>query len=154
MIDGNHQPCAIRLRRERYLIRSTRSDGNTKQPEQWGGCFGTSQYEELYNVQHAGSMLIPVLDSYTVLLHALPVDRWLIRCNVCLVAINWSLKGAYSGGNALCLGCALVHVVVVTLTLPYIIKSVVTGQAPVTLECRNTPGKKHQQNHEWYTHIS
>ena len=31
------------------------------------------------------------------------------------------------------------HVVVLTLTR--IIKSVVTGQAPVTLELRNTPGK-------------
>ena len=31
--------------------------------------------------------------------------------------------------------------VVVVLTLPRIIKSVVTGQAPVTLELRNTPGK-------------
>ena len=32
--------------------------------------------------------------------------------------------------------------VVVVLTLTRIIKSVVTGQAPVTLELRNTPGKK------------
>ena len=32
-------------------------------------------------------------------------------------------------------------VVVVVLTLTRIIKSVVTGQAPVTLELRNTPGK-------------
>ena len=35
--------------------------------------------------------------------------------------------------------------VVVVLTLTRIIKSVVTGQAPVTLELRNTPGKKHKQ---------
>ena len=35
-----------------------------------------------------------------------------------------------------------------------IIKSVVTGQAPVTLELRNTPGKKTQTNRRWYTHIS
>ena len=28
----------------------------------------------------------------------------------------------------------------------------VTGQAPVTLQLRNTPGKKHKQR--WYTHIS
>ena len=33
---------------------------------------------------------------------------------------------------------------VVILTLTRIIKSVVTGQAPVTLELRNTPGKKHK----------
>ena len=32
-------------------------------------------------------------------------------------------------------------VVIVVLTLTRIIKSVVTGQAPVTLELRNTPGK-------------
>ena len=35
----------------------------------------------------------------------------------------------------------VVAVVVVVLTLTRIIKSVVTGQAPVTLELRNTPGK-------------
>ena len=33
---------------------------------------------------------------------------------------------------------------VVVLTLTRIIKSVVTGQTPVTLELRNTPGKKHE----------
>ena len=32
-------------------------------------------------------------------------------------------------------------VVVVVLTLTRIVKSVVTGQAPVTLELKNTPGK-------------
>ena len=40
---------------------------------------------------------------------------------------------------------ALVVVVVVILTLTRIIKSLVTGQAPVTLELRNTPGEKHKQ---------
>ena len=35
--------------------------------------------------------------------------------------------------------------VVVVLTLTRIIKSVVTGQAPATLELRNTLGKKHKQ---------
>ena len=35
----------------------------------------------------------------------------------------------------------VVAVVVVVLTLTRIIKSVVTGQAPVTLELRNTSGK-------------
>ena len=39
----------------------------------------------------------------------------------------------------------VVVVVVVVLTLTRIIKSVVTGQAPVTLELRNTPGKTHTQ---------
>ena len=37
------------------------------------------------------------------------------------------------------------HVVVVFLTLTRIMKSVVTGQAPVTLELRNTPGKNHKK---------
>ena len=44
-------------------------------------------------------------------------------------------------------------VVVVVFTLTRIIKSVVTGQAPVTLEMRNTPGKN-TYNPRWYTHIS
>ena len=35
--------------------------------------------------------------------------------------------------------------VVVVLTLTRIVKFVVTGQAPVTLELRNTPGKTHTQ---------
>ena len=34
-----------------------------------------------------------------------------------------------------------------------IIKSVVTGQAPVTLELRNTPREK-KQNQRWYAHMS
>ena len=46
-----------------------------------------------------------------------------------------------------------VGVVVVVLTLTCIIKSVVTGQAPVTLVLRNTPGKT-LNNPRWYTHIS
>ena len=37
----------------------------------------------------------------------------------------------------------VVVVVVVVLTLTRIIKSVVTGQAPDTLELRNTPRKTH-----------
>ena len=45
----------------------------------------------------------------------------------------------------------VVVVVVVVLKLTRIIKSVVTGQAPVTLELRNTPGKTHKQNQKWYT---
>ena len=43
--------------------------------------------------------------------------------------------------------------VVVVLTIPRIIKSVVTGQAAVTLELTNTPEKR-QKNQRWYTHIS
>ena len=42
------------------------------------------------------------------------------------------------------------YVVVLTLTRK---TSVVAGQAPVTLELRNTPGKN-THNPRWYTHIS
>ena len=47
----------------------------------------------------------------------------------------------------------VVVLVLVVLTLTRIIKSVVTGQAPVTLELRNTPGKN-THNPRWYTHMS
>ena len=47
--------------------------------------------------------------------------------------------------------CAfVVVVVVVVLTDTRIIKSVVTGQAPGTLELRNTPGKD-TNSPRWYT---
>ena len=39
----------------------------------------------------------------------------------------------------------VVVAVVVVFTVTRIIKSVVTGQAPVTLELTNAPGKKHKQ---------
>ena len=45
-------------------------------------------------------------------------------------------------------------VVVAVLTLTRIIKSVVTGQDPVTLEPRNTPGKKHTQPKVVHTYIT
>ena len=47
----------------------------------------------------------------------------------------------------------VVVVVVVVLTLNRTFKYVVTGQAPVTLELRNTPGKKHKPTvvHAYYT---
>ena len=47
----------------------------------------------------------------------------------------------------------VVVVVVVVLTLIHMIKSVVTGQAPVTLEWRNTPGKKNTNKTESGTRI-
>ena len=49
---------------------------------------------------------------------------------------------------------AVVDVVVdvAVLTLTRIIKSVVTGQAPVTLEWKDTPGKKHKQNKKKVVH--
>ena len=47
----------------------------------------------------------------------------------------------------------IVVVVVVVLTLTRIIKSVVTGQAPVTLELRNTLGKN-TKIPRWYTRMS
>ena len=62
----------------------------------------------------------------------------------------------HSAGRALTHETELVVVVVVAavvLTLTRIIKSVVTGQAPVTLELRNTPGKN-TNNPRWYTYIS
>ena len=46
----------------------------------------------------------------------------------------------------------VVAVVVAVFTFTRIIKSVVTGQAPVTLELRNTPGEN-THNPRWYTHI-
>ena len=42
-------------------------------------------------------------------------------------------------------GLHSINLVVVVLTLTRIIKSVVTGQAPVTMELRNIPEKKHKQ---------
>ena len=48
--------------------------------------------------------------------------------------------------------CYSTYVVVLTLTRSTI-KSVVTGQAPATLELRNTPGKN-TNNPRWYTYIT
>ena len=42
-------------------------------------------------------------------------------------------------------GTCTIQPALVVLTLTRIIKSVVTGQAPFTLELRNTPGKTHTQ---------
>ena len=50
-------------------------------------------------------------------------------------------------------GCHISALVVVVPTLTRIIKSVVIGQAPVTLELRNTLAKN-TSNPRWYTHIS
>ena len=47
-----------------------------------------------------------------------------------------------------------VYYIVVVLALTRIIKSVVTGQDPVSLELRNTSGKKTQTKKRWYTRIS
>ena len=63
-----------------------------------------------------------------------------------------SIKNRISLYNAIA-SVSLAVVVVVVLTLTRITKSVVTGQAPVTLELRNTPGKS-INNPRWYTHIS
>ena len=46
-----------------------------------------------------------------------------------------------------------VAVVVVVLTLTRITKSVVTGQAPATLEWKNTPGKKQSKPKVLHVHI-
>ena len=52
------------------------------------------------------------------------------------------------------MGGIRIVVVVVVLTLTRIIKSVVTGQAPVTLELRNTPGKTHTQPEVVHAYIT
>ena len=68
---------------------------------------------------------------------------------------SWHLLAIKTNAtHVLYLVVVVVVVVVVVLTLTRIIKSVVTGQAPVTLEWRNTSGKKHKQKQKWYTHIS
>ena len=54
--------------------------------------------------------------------------------------------GGHGGRNPI----VVVVVVVVVLTLTRIMKSVVTGQAPVTLELSSTLGK-HTNNPRWYT---
>ena len=46
----------------------------------------------------------------------------------------------------------LIYVVAVVLTLTRIIKSVVTGQAPVTLELRNTPTQRKQTKSKHVLH--
>ena len=46
---------------------------------------------------------------------------------------------------------AVVVVVAAAVTFARIIQSVVTGQAPVTLEWNNTPGEK-KTNQKWYTY--
>ena len=63
-------------------------------------------------------------------------------------SVPWRVRGTKTRAYYL-----VVVGVVVVLTLTRIIKSVVTGQAPVTLELRNTPGKN-THNPRWYTHIS
>ena len=68
-------------------------------------------------------------------------------------AINSPCMRTSSPACVLCPAIIVVVVVVVVLTLTRIIRSVVTGQAPVTLELRNTPGKN-THNPSWYTHIS
>ena len=42
---------------------------------------------------------------------------------------------------------------IVVVTLTRIIRSVVTGQAPVTLELRNIPRKKHKTK-RWYSYTN
>ena len=48
----------------------------------------------------------------------------------------------------------VVIVVVVVLTLTRIIRSVVIGQAPVTLELRNTPGKNTNKSKVVHAYIT
>ena len=55
-----------------------------------------------------------------------------------------ALKSGYPLYALLYLGIDCIVIDVVDLTLTRIIKSVVTGQTPVTLEWKNTPGEKHE----------
>ena len=71
--------------------------------------------------------------------------RW--RCSV--GKIRKTKKGTAPG---LPTWSPTVVVVVVVHTITRIIKSAVTGQAPVSLGLRNTQGKNTDQR--WYTHIS
>ena len=59
--------------------------------------------------------------------------------------------GNYPGSFIFCLRIPVKFEFAI-FTLTRIIKSVVTGQAPVTLELRNTPGKN-TNNPRWYTHM-
>ena len=74
-----------------------------------------------------------------------------------VIAFSWSRAAICNGVGGWVGGWEATDmynvVVVVVLTLARIIKFVVTGQAPVTLELRNTPGKK-QIIQRWHTHIS
>ena len=67
----------------------------------------------------------------------------------------WLLLVMLVGGRFICSVAIIVVVVVVVVvpTLTRIIKSAVTGQAPVTLELRNTIGKN-ANNPRWYTYMS
>ena len=66
--------------------------------------------------------------------------RWVVGFEPTTQKKTWSVDDAI---------CEII-VVIVVLTLTRIIKSVVTGQAPSTLELRNTPGKKHKQTKDNY----
>ena len=63
------------------------------------------------------------------------VDRW----------VSWWVSGWVDDVSQASSKGVFSIAVVVVLTLTRIIKSVVTRQAPVTLELRNTPGKGHKQ---------
>ena len=66
----------------------------------------------------------------------------------------YSVSRFHIGRPTLLLDSTIVHDrFILVLTLTRIVKSVFTGQAPVTLELRNTPGKN-TNNQRWYTHIS
>ena len=69
----------------------------------------------------------------------------------CVLACGCS--GYHIQHRRCCMVVVVVVVVIVVSTLTRMIKSVVTGQAPVTLELRNIPGKN-THNPRWYTHIS
>ena len=83
--------------------------------------------------------------SWTVpqLMHRRQISGKYRRFNLLDKKEEKSRKGSKKGQET---GNISVVVVVVVLTLPRIIKSVDTGQAPVTLELRITLGEKHKAN--------
>ena len=58
-----------------------------------------------------------------------------------ITRVRFSVGGVVSYVVVVVVVVVVVIVVVFVVTLTRIIKSVVTGQAPVTLELRNTPGE-------------
>ena len=101
----------------------------------------------------------PQLSSAHSYIYSSAAQRRAVRCRAvpclalrCGAAV--SCCAVLSSENTAVPGISLLLLLfVVVLTLTRTIKSVVTGQAPVTLELRNTPAKNNH-NPRWYTHIS
>ena len=80
--------------------------------------------------------------------HSIPVGSPSPSSKKKYIYIYYSLLAKHTGAVILTLNRKIKSTklfVDVVFTLPRIIKSVVTGQAPFALELRNTPGKKHNK---------